>query len=451
MKGAPSATTPVGGVASGSSSCSQLIVGWDSGKIDVRDPATGDVLYKLPPLNGPCVALGQADYRGIGSVDLVLCSAAGEVRGYERSKVNLQQMRQQHHQPAEQAELGAMLALKRQLQAELAHYETNVRFNKEQQRHGDDQQSLIHSGADTAAGGVHSSSSSSTSSADASAVGIIPANTRLQIAIYTNIDDPNRPRIEIKIATNNATVVRAALIFAEGIFADGAETYIAYPAERGVAQVIVPMVLPRDIGYDILIKALVGHAHNPQQFHVFELQRQLPPFAMYSVLEPWLDPRRMFAVPPPPAFRRMPDECVRFVTTERFQRIMLWINQNFLLTSDFDPDASAEIEVFRVHMFSVHDRSPVVLDYRNGRELALHTESIQLAGDFVQSLARFLRLDELQTVANFPRVEQQVCELFRKVDGLQATYVTLSTDMAEKKNVERGLIVRIEDARLYHQ
>lgn len=101
-----------------------------------------------------------------------------------------------------------------------------------------------------------------------------------------------QPNIEIKISTNNSTVIRTVLIFSDGIFAS--ETFIAYPAERGMPRVVIPFVIPKDIFYDINIKAKVGNEHS-QQFHVFELTRQLPKFSMYAVLENFYKA----TVPPP--------------------------------------------------------------------------------------------------------------------------------------------------------
>lgn len=72
------------------------------------------------------------------------------------------------------------------------------------------------------------------------------------------------------------------LIFSEGIFAS--ETYIAYPADKGASRISIPLLMPKDIPYDINIKALVGTDHS-QQFHVFELTRQLPRFSMYAMRE----------------------------------------------------------------------------------------------------------------------------------------------------------------------
>lgn len=437
----------MGGSGGGGGGFSQIIAGWDNGKVDVRDAETGDVLYRLPAFGRKleiCVALGQADYRGNGTADLIVCSGGGEVRGYERSKVSVSaaMQRQQRQQPAEQAELSALMAQKRRLLAELAHYETNVRYNREQQRA---------SRRDDGGGGGDLMATTGTGGTGAEVVGIIPANTRLQIAIYTNIDDMTRPRIEVKISTNNATVIRAVLIFADGIFPG--ETYIAYPTAGGggVPSVCIPFVLPRDAAHEIHIKALVGHPHS-QQFHVFELSRQLPKFAMYAVLERWLEPQRMFGGAPP-GFR-VAANWVRFACSERFQRIMLWLNQNFLLMTDLEPDAAASMEAYRVYMCSLHDRGHLVLEFGAGagtRELVLRVESVQVAGLFVQSLAKFLNVGDVQTVAHFPSVEANVAELFRRIDGYQKTFGSLSVEMAQKKNQERGLVVRIEDAIMHQQ
>lgn len=324
---------------------------------------------------------------------------------------------------------------RKQMETAPAHYASNNRLNKELRQRGDlTMQS-------TAAGGGGGA-------ADCS---IIPANTRLQIAIYTNIDDAARPRIECTVSTNNATIIRAVIIFADGLFAGGAETSIAYPADGrgGVPQMKIALALPRDACFELHIKALVGHADS-RQFHVFELTRQLPKFAMYAVLEDWLaSSERMVRESGPQAFRR-PECWVRFeLAGERWQRVMLWINQNFLLANDLEPDAAEEMREWRMYMISLHDRSHLELRYGGGREVTLFAGSLPVAGEMVQSLGRFLNVGDLQTRAHFPGVEQEVREWFRKIEGYQRTYGQLSVEMAQKKNQERALVVRMEDARLY--
>lgn len=124
----------------------------------MRDYSTGDVLFKLH-FHQTKIALGQADYRGNGSNDLVLCTSNGEVRGYEKSKINLFSMK-----PMDQEMLTVLLSTKKNLLSEISHYESNVKYNKE--KNYDEGIVQIPSN-----------------------IGVIPANTRLQIAIYTNIED----------------------------------------------------------------------------------------------------------------------------------------------------------------------------------------------------------------------------------------------------------------------
>lgn len=73
-------------------------------------------------------------------------------------------------------------------------------------------------------------------------------------------------------------------------------------------------------------------------------------------------------------------------------------------------------------MLSLHDRSHIHMVYScENHEIRLYTSNIELAGNIVQNCAKFLNLDDLQTTAHFPQIELRVVELFRKIDGYQAT------------------------------
>lgn len=148
----------------------QLIVAWENGKVDMRDFSTGDVLFKLHH-HPAIIACGQADYRGNGYMDLILCTATGEVRGYERSKINLFNMRSVDHE-----DLATLLSTKKNLLAEIGHYESNVKFNKDRMN---------------AAMGEHRQ----LQQIIPEDCGVIAANTRLQIAIYTNIENMEKVTI----------------------------------------------------------------------------------------------------------------------------------------------------------------------------------------------------------------------------------------------------------------
>lgn len=150
--------------------------------------------------------------------------------------------------------------------------------------------------------------------------------------------------IELSVCTNNETIIRALIIFSEGIF-DG-ETLIGYSNAKPTSRIVLPFQAPKTIPYDIHLKVgligrlnrsipigltldlmsfqiLVGFEHS-QQFHVFELTRQLPRFAMLAISDTF-DADHLHSEPID--FDEHTTSYVAFRLNERFQRICLWINQ----------------------------------------------------------------------------------------------------------------------------
>lgn len=124
----------------------------------------------------------QADYRGRGSNDLIICTKNGDgkclcldlnnfgskwlilfaVKGYERSKINLQSIKR-----PDDGQLSALMTIKKNLLLELSQYAANTKVNKDNLESED------------------------TKFIPEDEVGVIPASTRLQIAIATNTVDPS--------------------------------------------------------------------------------------------------------------------------------------------------------------------------------------------------------------------------------------------------------------------
>lgn len=93
------------------------------------------------------------------------------------------------------------------------------------------------------------------------------------------VDKP--PHIEITLSTNNETVIRSALIFAEGIFQG--ECHVVHPNSKNLeSKISVPLIPPKNVVVDLHIKVYVGYSDS-KHFHVFEMTRQLPRFAMFAI------------------------------------------------------------------------------------------------------------------------------------------------------------------------
>lgn len=422
----------------------QIILGWENGKMDVRESRSGDVLMKLMTPN-KIIGLIVTDYRGLGSDDLICVSEQGEIQGYSSSNINLAPIT-----ATEGSQIKDLLSMKQNLLLELTHYENNTRVNE----------SLLGSASDDSLATMNQLKTISNDFA------IIPANTRLQIAIST--DGSKQSSVEVSISTNNATIIKAVTIFADGIFPNGEALIVHPPMKRvtsgaysgissssnrnnGVSSIVIPLKIPKDEAIDVHIKAFVGNADG-NQFHVFELNRQLPKFSMYSL------PEKISGSPKSlndmtkisdDYLSKAPEGFVKFKVSERIARFCLFINQNFLLPADIDP--ATEMDTFdflKLSLVCLRDGTPVIITFYNDSNILVQTDNIELAGNLVQSIAQFMNISNLDSSASFPSTVEKVRELFDKLQGLQESGNVLRTDTALKINLAKILVLRAEDAKV---
>ncbi|XP_070504101.1 BBSome complex member BBS2-like [Chironomus tepperi] len=399
----------------------QIILGWEGGKMDIRDPRSGEVLMKLISPN-KVVGLIVTNYRGTEKDDLICVTEQGEVQGYTSSNVNLAPLT-----ATESNQIKDLLTIKQNLMLELTHYENNSKVNE-----------LIGTGA--AEDSVAAMNALKSISDD---FAVIPANTRLQIVIST--DGSKQSSVEIGVSTNNSTIIKAVIIFADGLFPNGNETLIVHPpTKRGVSSIIIPIKIPKDEPIDVHIRAFVGSADG-NQYHVFELNRLLPRFSMYSL------PERITGSPKY-HLSTAPESYVKFKVTERVNRFCMFINQNFLLPADIEPNPT-ETETFdflKVSLICLRDGSPLIITFYNDSNILIQTENIELAGNIIQAIAQFMNVTNLESVAAFPSVVTKFRELFDKLQGLQESSNVLKTDTALKINLAKILVLRAEDAKVTH-
>uniref|UniRef100_A0AAR5Q943 Bardet-Biedl syndrome 2 protein homolog n=1 Tax=Dendroctonus ponderosae TaxID=77166 RepID=A0AAR5Q943_DENPD len=375
----------------------QLITGWSNGKIDCRNFNTGEVLFK-DSMPSSLAGIVEGDYRSMGRNDLICVSTEGEVRGYTTTK----SMSSTGSSNVEQDTIKDLLTQKQALLMELKHYESNSKYN--------------------------SNAANETESYEAS--GIIPSNTRLQIVVTANVGEGDvKPHIEVYICTNNSTIIKAVIIFAEGIFSG--ESHVVHPElSRLASDMSVPLYLPRDTFVDIHLKALVGYP-NSIQFHVFEVTKQLPAFSMYAlgVNEEATRPKGF----------------VQFKTAERLQRICLWINQNFIFPDDIEFESGPTLQLT---IKCLRDSTDLVMLFEVSGRTTFFCNNMFLAADLVQSLAGYLKLDNLQSRASFEQEEDNLKQLMQKLSDIQEARLKLDTDVADQLGRIRNLIIRAEDCRI---
>ncbi|XP_060564971.1 Bardet-Biedl syndrome 2 protein homolog [Ruditapes philippinarum] len=134
-----------------------------------------------------------------------------------------------------------------------------------------------------------------------------------------------------------------------------------------------------------------------------------------------------------------------FQVNERVQRIVMWINQNFLLQDDVQVDADGSINFA---FLSLRATGPFHFKMDTSGTVTLKTDDMDLAGDVVQAVANFLNLEDLHTTIDYPDEMERLREVLVKVDEYHAVRQKLTAEMADHSNLIRSLVVRAEDARL---
>ncbi|XP_045438801.1 Bardet-Biedl syndrome 2 protein isoform X2 [Pipistrellus kuhlii] len=366
-------------------------------KVDARSDRTGEVIFK-DNFSSAIAGVVEGDYRMDGHIQLICCSVDGEIRGY---LPGLAEMRGNLMDTSVEQELIRELSQKKQnLLLELHNYEENAKAEW----------------------------SSPLNEADGQ-WGIIPANTKLHTALSVNLGSETRAaHTELCISTSNDTIIRAVLIFAEGIFLG--ESHVVHPSIHNLSSSIcIPITPPKDVPVDLHLKTFVGY-RSSTQFHVFELTRQLPRFSMYALTSP--------------DSASQPLGYVNFTIAERAQRVFIWLNQNFLLPEDTDIQNAP----FQVCFTSLRNGSQLYIQVKLNGEITVKTDDIDLAGDIIQSLASFFAVEDLQVEADFPVYFEELRKVLVKVDEYHSVHQKLSADMADNSNLIRSLLVRAEDARL---
>lgn len=217
------------------------------------------------------------------------------------------------------------------------------------------------------------------------------------------------------------------MIFAEGIFKG--ESEVVHPYENEIfSEINIPLRPPKDIPIDLHVKAIVGYKSS-FHYHVFELTRHLPRFAMYALTKGCEKPRSR----------------VTFTLNERVPRVIMWLNNNFLLVEEFEYSES-----FSVAFVSLRDGKPLVLEMEGKTgDLSVSTDNMELAGDIIQSLVSdYLGVQDLSSSADFPHEVESLKRMIRRVEELQSVRQHLAAEIADNSAAIRALVVRAEDARL---
>ncbi|KAI1285192.1 Bardet-Biedl syndrome 2 protein [Halotydeus destructor] len=387
----------------------ELVTAWTSGKVDGRNIESGEVLFK-DNFNDPLAGLLISDYNMDGIEELIVISVTGEVRGYVPTTVT--ELLVSKDLSYEQDIIRDLMKKRQYLALELRNYEENVHMAMASNR----------------------SSQAGKASTEEDTVGSIPANTQLSSSLAISSAD-KLPAVQLTLTTTNDTIVRTAIVFAEGIFSG--ESFVVHPSDMDIEQLVtIPFRPPKDIPVDLHIKALVGYKGS-HHYHVFEMTRRLPKFSMYTCLS---QAEVSSSLPKVRGY-------VRMTLNEKCSKVVQWLNKNFLLTEDIQETVTS----IQMTFSSLRDAKVVSIEMNKStsNELSIRTDSMEIAGDMVQSLvADHLKVQDMASFADFPLEVEHLKRHISKVEEIQTVRQQLSVDIADSSAAVRTLVVRAEDARL---
>jgi len=368
----------------------EIVSGWSNGKVEARNNRTGDVLYR-DTFPAAVSAILKADYRCDGHEEVICCSLDGEVRGYLPPEADA--MTSMMDSNSEEDSIADMSQRKQELLYELRSYEQN--YAKAQK-----------SGGTTSQSGA-----------------VVPPGTRVMSTLEMKLE---KRCCELVLTTNNDTVIKGAVVFAEQLF-DG-ESLFRY--ERNPEKTSrLPLSLKKDVAANMLIKAMVG-SKTSNVYHVFEVDYKLPKFAMYVPVE-----RRD---------TKEPGSSVTFRLSERAVRVHHWMQSAFTM-----PAGADDTEV-RATFLSLRDGKPLWITMSSQTEgaLVVRTDDMELAGELVQDFCAYVGITELQSVADFPMEMEAFRTGLVQVDEYNAVRLKLTAEMADSSNLLKALVIKAEDARI---
>jgi len=377
----------------------EVISGWDNGKIEVRNPDTGKVVFR-DTLASPIAALCQGDYRNEGQMEVVVCGTSGEVRGY------LPEVGDAFSGVFQQADMVE------QSIAELSQERQELIFEL----------------------GTYTRSKTATGEEPGSATAgdafSLPLDTEVHCEVQRSVEGGC---CVLHLSTSNASLVKGIVVFGEGI-AWGAPLGAPSDSHATILEVPTPTLevnfLPqRDVATTLQIRVLVQAFSSPS-YHVFDLEHTLGRFAAYlpqsQAVSPGIVPKS--GVTARVDFHR-----------STFEQ---WSRNRF----DVDPTTHSG-GASTITLTSVRDEAITELALKPG-ELSIRTASMEVAGDLVQDLCLFIGIEELESKAAFPGEVDGFRGILEKVGEYNTTRQRMATDVADQSNLVKELVARAEDARI---
>lgn len=372
----------------------ELIIGLSNGKFQVRNIDDGKLIYE-DSMGSSVAKLVQGDFKMDNNTMVIACSIDGEMKGYvpateERKGRNLMD------KDTDAELIKELLQKKDALQRELALYENNLKQIK--------------------TGNVSTSA--------------VPTNTKLLFSVVPQLD---QQRAALLLKTNNDTLIRFASVSSDNLFEE--DSRVIYPPQAQ-SELYVPLKPSTNTACEVSVKAAVGYLSGEQD-HVFEMSYQLPRFGLYFYVQ---DGTHV----------KVAQSKLRFSTTERVNRILLWMDKSCSFPAHSRVPTNPNLPV-KMHFQSVRDGSTLVFQLSKGENnssvVEIYNDDVEVVGDVMQDLCSYLQIDQMESQATFPEEIKEFRQVLSQVQEFNTIRMQLTADIADRTQLLKTYAIKAEDSR----
>eukprot|EP00357_Protocruzia_adherens_P016107 CAMPEP_0115029300 /NCGR_PEP_ID=MMETSP0216-20121206/36898_1 /TAXON_ID=223996 /ORGANISM="Protocruzia adherens, Strain Boccale" /LENGTH=730 /DNA_ID=CAMNT_0002405817 /DNA_START=80 /DNA_END=2272 /DNA_ORIENTATION=- len=395
----------------------EMISGWSSGKLEVRAEDSGRILYRNS-MTSSIAKIMQADYRMNGSIQVLATSNDGEVKGFVKAEPDY----------AGDAAEGEKVTDLRNIQLP----SSSAGFDHPSMKNVDEDalyKALVMKREETAnrVNNLIEKQKKGQLGSD----GLIPNTTSVSVEFSC---DGEKNSAELILCLSNKMIIRSCILFAEKLF-EG-ESLMIHP-ESPSPLLRIPLRPEKDLKIDVHMKILVGTAASSSVFHTFQLNKELPKFCMYQLLNPTA-PNYV-----------APTTSFTFSVKERIQRLIMWAELVFIC-------GNGQIQKFTsgnmldLKFLCLRDGSnlQILMTQDKGGSITVRTDNVELAGDLIQDIASFMGLDTLEVAADMPHEIEELKQTLDDVERYSSVRTHLTGNIAEAATSVKTVIVRAEDARI---
>ena len=259
---------------------------------------------------------------------------------------------------------------------------------------------------------------------------VLPKNTEVKIDLQSNND--NKCADLIMESSPEGTVIQSVIIMSEQIYQG--ESYVHFPPTE-TNKIVIQIKTKKDLKINLHIKVLVGKSYYLSDYQVFEFNKIIPKYCFYILLREEI------------AYKNELIQGISFKYNDTINRLIIWLEEYFnIAKKELETFRSGENE-YRIRFMSLRTDKVLQISAKDN-VLSIFTEEIELAGNILQDMCIFFKLNDLNTVINYTEVVKGFTGNIEKIKELDKERNQYSINMTEIITFIKDLFVKAEDNRL---